>query len=276
MDNESKAILQTALAVRVSHPHATALEVLDLAMTDRNRSDPDFSDASTPAGDHTDPASPFGRLLRDAFAPEITDAELTERGGPSGESAFWVRWHQRVMEPFAERYRLWSAETDDDRWTTLVSAQVLKRWPHLAATDSEEIARRLALLPEWRSVAAEAAADAYVRQSEERNATNREHGAFQLALHIEGATPDDLARGVAAAQAVFDDTGVTPAKAARALFNRDGWDVRGFPEEAQPTEAEMQAAAVWEDAEFAATSACCAGWATVPVSAHLELRWRWE
>ncbi len=276
MDSESKAMVQTALAVRVSHPHASALDVLDLAMTDRHGTDPDFSDASTPGGDHTDPASPFGRLLRDAFAPEISDADLADRRDPAGEGAFWARWQQHVMDPFAKRYGLWSADADDEVWTGLVSMQMGRRWPDLAATEADETARALARLRGWRAVAAEAAADAYIRQTEERDGTGREHSAFQLALNVEDASLDDLARGVAAAQAVFDEAGVTPAQAARGLFTRDGWDDQGFPEEAQPTDAEMLAAAVWEEAEFAATAACCAGWPTVPSSAGLELHWRWE
>ncbi|TBR77022.1 MAG: hypothetical protein EPN64_04695 [Burkholderiaceae bacterium] len=276
MDTETQAIVQTALAVRVSHPHAPALDVLDLAMTDRHGADPDFSDAGTPAGDHTDSASPFGRLLRDAFAPGISDSELAERGGTSNESEFLTRWQQLVIDPFAKRYRLWSADTDDDRWTSLVSGQVQKRWPHLADKDADVIARELAGAPGWRAVAAEAAADAYVRQVEERDAMTSERSAFRLALNIEGASPEDLARGIAAAQAVFDEARVTPAQAARGLFNRDGWDDRGLPEDTQPTDAEMQAAAIWEDAEFAAAAACCAGWPTMTGPAGLELHWRLE
>lgn len=213
-------------------------------MTDRHGTDPDFSDLSTPGGDHTDPAGPFGRLLRDAFAPEISDAELAESAVPTSESTVWAHWQQRVMEPFSKRYRLWSADADGDRWAELVSVQIRKRWPHLSSKDADGIARELVRVPSWHAVAPAAAADAFVHQAEEGDAPIREHSAFQLAIHIEGASPDELLRGGAAAQAVFDAAGVTPAQAARSLFNRDGWDDRGFPEEAQPTETECQEASV--------------------------------
>ena len=101
-------------------------------------------------------------------------------------------------------------------------------------------------------------------QAEECDATVKEHRTFQLAIDIEGSSPDDVARGVAAAQAVFAAAGTTPAKAARGLFSRDSWDDQGFPQEAEPTEAEFQAAAVWEDADSAAAKACCANWPAAP------------
>ena len=62
MDSNSQAIVQTALSIRISHPHAMAIDVLDLAMTGRYGSDPNFDDTQVPEGDHTDPSSPFGRL----------------------------------------------------------------------------------------------------------------------------------------------------------------------------------------------------------------------
>ena len=77
------------------------------------QSDPDFEDVHAPEGDHTDPSAPFGRLLRDAFAPELTDGFLADRGTtPVGlsEEAFWSFWESEVIRPFAERYALWGID----------------------------------------------------------------------------------------------------------------------------------------------------------------------
>jgi hypothetical protein len=79
-----------------------------------------------------------------------------------------------------------------------------------------------------------------------------------LVVRAEGATADVIAQGVAAAQRVFDDAGVTPWQAAIAWFNRDGWDIKNFPEPA-PSRETFRHAEVWDDAEAAARDACCTG-----------------
>ncbi|MCQ8871938.1 hypothetical protein NP945_08900 [Mesorhizobium sp. LMG17149] len=96
---------------------------------------------------------------------------------------------------------------------------------------------------------------------------------MELRLNIEGATPEELARGVAAAEAVFSRAGITALQGAEGLFALEGWDIKGFPEDDQPTEDEDQAASVWMEADEAATTACCAGWPEDKVPGHqiLEL-----
>lgn len=79
-----------------------------------------------------------------------------------------------------------------------------------------------------------------------------------LVVHAAGATTDEIARGLAAAQRVFDDAGVTPWRAAVALFDRDGWDIQEFREPA-PSRETFQQAEVWMTAEAAAHEVCCAG-----------------
>jgi hypothetical protein len=109
MNAESRRIVETALALRASYPAVPALDVPDEAMNGHHGINPEFDDSSSPAGDHTDPPSPFARLLRDAFAPDIADADFATHGGASNEDAFWLRWEEGVMQPFAARYGLWSA-----------------------------------------------------------------------------------------------------------------------------------------------------------------------
>ncbi|TYR36425.1 hypothetical protein FY036_00970 [Mesorhizobium microcysteis] len=50
-----------------------------------------------------------------------------------------------------------------------------------------------------------------------------------ITIHIEGAKPDDIDRGLLAAQAVFDEAGITADQAATARFIVEGWDIKGFP-----------------------------------------------
>lgn len=61
---------------------------------------------------------------------------------------------------------------------------------------------------------------------------------MELRLNIEGATPEELARGIAAAEAVFSRAGITALQGAEGLFALEGWDIKGFPEDDQPTEDE--------------------------------------
>jgi hypothetical protein len=69
--------------------------------------------------------------------------------------------------------------------------------------------------------------------------------AWKLSLTIPGASEDEIARGLAAAQAVFDDAGAIPSEAAAAIFKRDG-------EIEDLSEREDWLVDVWCDAERAA------------------------
>lgn len=85
-----------------------------------------------------------------------------------------------------------------------------------------------------------------------------------MILDVEGASPEELERGLAAARAVFEAADVAPWAAAVAHHAREGWDVGGFVDELEPTPEQHVAAAVLDDARAAAIDACCAGW-SVPL-----------
>lgn len=89
-----------------------------------------------------------------------------------------------------------------------------------------------------------------------------------LRLNIGNATPQQLARGVAAAEAVFARSGITALQGAEGLFALEGWDIKGFPDDDKPTEDENRAAAVWMEADKAAAAACCAGWPEARIPRH--------
>lgn len=93
-----------------------------------------------------------------------------------------------------------------------------------------------------------------------------------LRLVIENATFEELARGVAAAEAVFEASGISYEDAVNGMLAVELWDMKGFPEDAEPSEEEDAAATVWFKAERAACDACCAGWpADKVVRAHRVL-----
>ncbi|MER8505306.1 hypothetical protein [Mesorhizobium sp. M0618] len=68
---------------------------------------------------------------------------------------------------------------------------------------------------------------------------------MELRLNIEDATPQELARSIAAAEAVFAPAGITALQGAEGLFALEGWDIKGFPEDGKPTEEEDRAATVF-------------------------------
>ncbi|MER9330552.1 hypothetical protein NKJ26_17120 [Mesorhizobium sp. M0152] len=93
-----------------------------------------------------------------------------------------------------------------------------------------------------------------------------------LRLVIEKTTFEELARGVAAAEAVFEASGISYEEAANGMLAVALWDMKGFPKDAEPTEDQNAAATVWFKAERAACEACCAGWPAEKVArAHRVL-----
>ncbi|MEI5680520.1 MULTISPECIES: hypothetical protein [unclassified Mesorhizobium] len=93
---------------------------------------------------------------------------------------------------------------------------------------------------------------------------------MSITIHIPGANPEEIVRGLLAAQAVFDKAGVTPLQAAEAQYAMEGWDILGFEGEG-PDNSDI--CDVWREADVAAVEACCKGWAKdkVPDTAELEL-----
>ena len=81
-ETQAQRIVDTALRLRQQDLAARALDILDEAMQGQLGSSPDFSVRHPEYDDHTDPASTFGELLRQAFAPSLDvlcDARAQER-----------------------------------------------------------------------------------------------------------------------------------------------------------------------------------------------------
>jgi hypothetical protein len=114
-----------------------------------------------------------------------------------------------------------------------------------------------------------------------------------IVIEVDGATFEEIDRGVAAALAVFAAGGTTAREAADAAFHQACLDDGGYydgsgnfrdPHEGIPldkneirwgkmTEREGQVAELWRVADAAAVEACCAGWPAerIPQSAYLSL-----
>jgi hypothetical protein len=94
---------------------------------------------------------------------------------------------------------------------------------------------------------------------------------MNLKISINDANPDELARGLLAAQTIFDRTGVTPQRAAEARFSVEGWDLSGYDSEVSADDLDI--CHLWDEADEAAVRACCADWDEVkkPTTAKLAL-----
>lgn len=176
---------------------------------------------------------------------------------------------------------------DAARWIDRCAGQLGRRWLTIDPSQAWEIAARLSqnresdesrlsqngesdeLTPEY-------CADAHVRQVEE--ARHVEPSAFVLTFRCNGATDEQRTLASAAAEAIFREAGITPAGAARAWWERDGWDTGSYDADTPPlTDDESRAATAWDRAEDAAKKACLG-----PLQEHqltgvgLDLLWRWE
>ena len=85
-----------------------------------------------------------------------------------------------------------------------------------------------------------------------------------MSIHAPGASEADIQRGLAAAQAVLDEAGVTPVEGMWAQAREEKWDLSGFDDEKEPTPREHMAAIALDRARQAAEEACFAGWETRP------------
>jgi hypothetical protein len=89
---------------------------------------------------------------------------------------------------------------------------------------------------------------------------------------IEDTSPEEIAKGLRAAQAVLDAAGVTDAEAAWGLFELESFD--DAPErnaERRVANAAFDAGVALMQARKAAIAACCQGWAHCPRSGDWTL-----
>lgn len=93
----------------------------------------------------------------------------------------------------------------------------------------------------------------------------------KLTIDAPGATAEELASALAAAQALLDAHGVTPEEAGVGHHLREAWSIGGRQVTDSPSDAELKAARLWDDARAAAALACCSGALHPPGSVAIGL-----
>jgi hypothetical protein len=102
MPSRARAIVDEALALRESHPHAPAVDVLDLAMQGHEVWLEDFFE-------HMVPPSPFALLVAEAVGDFSPPAEWCALTGLNADArvreAMQQSYAEHVWPKFVERYR---------------------------------------------------------------------------------------------------------------------------------------------------------------------------
>ncbi|NKI97521.1 hypothetical protein [Rhizobacter sp. SG703] len=70
---------------------------------------------------------------------------------------------------------------------------------------------------------------------------------YTFEVQAPGASPVRIARAVASVLKFFADAGLSPYAAALAAQARERWDDDGFPDEGQLTDAQLDAAELWDE-----------------------------
>ena len=95
------AIISESLALRASHAHASAADVLDLVMQGRQYRLVDF-------GEHMLPPAPFALLVAEAVGDHMTPDEWAAFTGPKADASLratlQLQYALNVWPKFLERY----------------------------------------------------------------------------------------------------------------------------------------------------------------------------
>jgi hypothetical protein len=106
--NEARRIGGLAVALRRSHPHAPALDVLDLVFEGGGGVGCDFSCTASDGRALVHPRGAFGQLIAEAFDRGMTPAEWMQLTGPSAApelvEALDRIWATYVVPRFGSRF----------------------------------------------------------------------------------------------------------------------------------------------------------------------------
>jgi hypothetical protein len=259
----------SAIYTRDESPDMTALEALDASMAGYNESSPDFSNPTTediadwrgwsgPCQSAIDPATPLGEILRDAFAPQLTEASLPSFALSGPESDIRENWHALVVAPFGMRYRLWHFAALRKPWEDDFATQLLRRWPEISHDQATARARTMRATQMGQTFAPEMAADWYVRDVESQDMQERPNTLFMLSVdrRHRRAHPEAAVAAVAAAATVFEAAAIAPMRAQRSTMTiRSWWETTGGDPGTEPHKKVTDAHGVWLEAESAASKA---------------------
>jgi hypothetical protein len=110
MPHRAVAIVNEALALRASHPHAPAVDVLDLVIKGREIWLDDFFD-------HMVPPSPFALLVAEAVGDCMTANEwagICRQLDATGLARMQQAYAESVWPKFVKRYGLWHPAADSE------------------------------------------------------------------------------------------------------------------------------------------------------------------
>lgn len=108
IDPRAELIIKVALATQKNAPDLPALSILDAVMIRHLGAVVHFGAKGQSWTDWLNPPSPFADLLRQAFAPNMSESNLEFWDDPRPDLAGATRdlWRFMVVEPFARRYGL--------------------------------------------------------------------------------------------------------------------------------------------------------------------------
>ena len=110
-NSEALAVVDAAVALRRTHAHAPARDLLDLVMRGAEGQVLDFSDPTARHGSIAHPAGPFGQIVATALdkGMESSDwiAMTSDRADPQLRRALMDIWRDDVMgQRFVGRYKV--------------------------------------------------------------------------------------------------------------------------------------------------------------------------
>ncbi|KRB13416.1 hypothetical protein [Rhizobacter sp. Root16D2] len=154
-------------------------------------------------------------------------------------------------EAWAERYfRTQSdADTVDRQWRLAFWERVFELEPRLSLMEAWDLWEAAAADPIQSARAAHQAADHLLGMNLPPMTDGQSPAPAppieKWLLTVDGASPQQIERALAAVHALFASAEVAPAFAARAAHKLVSWDAEGFPPEKLPSNAEFDAADVW-------------------------------
>lgn len=102
---DARAVVDTAVSLSISHPHAPARDVLALALQGRAGQVLDFGDTAAPLGSLAAPVEPFGQLVAAAYDQAMTPDEWKLFTGPDAHPklrmACLMAWRSDVTPKMA-------------------------------------------------------------------------------------------------------------------------------------------------------------------------------
>ncbi|RVT53977.1 hypothetical protein [Rubrivivax albus] len=98
---EARTVVSDAVSLSASHPHAPAVDVLELTLRGRRGQVLDFGDPGAPLGSLAAPGAPFGQLIAAAYDLAMTPNEWRLFTGPGAHPklrmACLMAWRSDVV-----------------------------------------------------------------------------------------------------------------------------------------------------------------------------------